>query len=141
MRQQHVAQAPVILRLMALEPEDFRRGESGQEQQAGLADGGLRAAEFFRKQGALGDRAGVAPQFGRANHLPCPIERHKAVLLARHADAAHPGTIHPGQNLENHGVEGRRPVLGVLFQVPDGQAVNQPVRRAGLRDHPLLLKV
>jgi hypothetical protein len=140
-RQQDMAQPPVVLRFMTLEPENLRRREAGQKEQSDPANDSPGAAEFFREQCALGHRARVAPELGRADHLPLLVERHKTVLLARDADAADPGAVDPGGDLEDHRVERRGPVPGVLFHVADRQTVDEPVRRAGFRDHLFLREV
>ena len=63
------------------------------------------------------------------------IQRHKAVLLPRHADPADAATVDARGNLAQHAVEGRDPIARVLLHVPGGQSADQPVRRASLGDH------
>src|SRR4051812_1968075 len=93
MRQQHVAQAAIVGRLVALQPENLRRGETREEGEAGLADRGLLAAELLRENRALGGRAGVTPQLGGADDIALLVERHEPVLLAGDADAAHAAAV------------------------------------------------
>jgi len=140
-REEHVAQALEIGGLVALQPEDLGGGEAGQELEAGLLDHVLVAAEFLGEQLALFDGAGIAPELGGADDEAFFVEGHEAVLLAGDADAADAAGIDEGDDLLDDGVHGVGPVLRVLLHVADGQAADELVRGACLRDDFLLLKV
>ena len=71
---------------MIFEPENFRRGEAGQDGVAQGFDGRFRPAELLGDLIAFGGGGGVAPKFGGTDDFALVIQRHKAVLLAADAD-------------------------------------------------------
>ena len=133
-RQEHVPEPGIVRRLVAFQPEYLGRSKPGKDEVAGLADRGLRSAEFLGEDRALRRRAGIAPEFRGADHIAVEIERHEAVLLPRHADAAHPLAVDLGGHFAEHEVQGRRPLVRVLLHVPDRQTLDQFVRGPRLRD-------
>jgi hypothetical protein len=60
-RQQDMAQPLVVLRLVPLQPENFRRRESGQKQQPRLLQRRFVSTELLREQRTFLRCARVAP--------------------------------------------------------------------------------
>jgi len=131
----------VVLRLMALEPQNLWRGETGHNEIAREPDRRLGAAEFLGDDRAFGRRARVAPELGRSDDVAVFIERDKAMLLARNADAAHLlrllGADARG-DFRQHKIKRRGPVLRMLLHVTHGQAFDEFV---GARASAMTLRV
>ena len=115
--QEHGGQVGVILRLVLLEPKNFRGGVAGQHGVAQGADDLLEAAELLVHFLALGHGGGVAPQLGRADHFPLRVEGHEPVLLAADADGFDFATDGLGgaQPLADGAGRGIAPGVGMLL--------------------------
>ncbi len=94
--QEDRGQAGEALRLVPLEPEDFRGREADGGSEAQFFDGRLRSAQGFDQGVVLGHGRRVVPQLGRAERAAVRVERHEAVLLARNAQGADFGRIDSG---------------------------------------------
>jgi len=84
---------------------------------------------------------GIAPEFRGTNDITVGIQRHEAVLLARHANAAHAGAINFFRQLSDDVVQRLGPFLRTLLHVTGRKTGDQRVRSAGLRNDAAGLKV
>jgi len=92
-RQEDSPQLREILRLVAFQPKHFSRGESGQNSISNLLYRSSLSAKRFHDRFAFRSRAGIAPEFGRANNITIPIQRYESMLLTTNADSRHRRTI------------------------------------------------
>ncbi len=86
MGQQHVPQARVVLRLVLLQPQNFRRGVTRQHQKAGLGQQGRLTPGAPGELGAFGGGRSVVPELDGSDCAALAVEGHKAVLLAGDPD-------------------------------------------------------
>jgi len=77
-----VASLAEIFRLVALEPQDFRRGVAGEHIEAGALDEIRRAAEMPAELVALSGGGSVVPKLRGADYTRVVVQRHKAMLLS-----------------------------------------------------------
>ena len=98
-------------------PEDFRRGVTGQHGVAGQFDHLLLSTQRLSQFSTLVDRRGVAPELGRPDYLIGGIQQDESVLLSADADAGDfttDGTELP-KNLGYRGFDGCNPDGGILL--------------------------
>ena len=129
MRQQHGGETGVVLRLVIFEPENFRRGEAGQDGVAERLERLLWPAQLLGDLSALCCRRGVAPEFGGADHFSGLVQRHEAVLLSAHPDGLHLGGVclRAAQCLSYGARRGLAPGVGMLLLRSGRQVGNQLV--------------
>ncbi len=71
---------------MLLEPKNFAGRKARQHRIAQLLDRPFQAAQFLGYLQALRRCGGVAPKFGRTNHLALLIQGDESMLLTAHAN-------------------------------------------------------
>ena len=112
--QQHGADLGEDCGLMRAQPQQLGGGEAGHGEVAGdLA----RSGHGLLEQRTFRTGAAVIPQDGGAQHLALRTQHHRAVHVARQADAAHlgPGGGHLCAQLGHSGFDGGQPVCRVLL--------------------------
>ena len=104
-RQQDVREPREVLGLVALQPQDLRRGETGRD----------RAAERRGQLTCFGGGARVAPELGWAENAPIAVERDEAVLLTGDADARDAREVDVARERARARAHGVPPGVGVLL--------------------------
>ena len=83
MRKKDLGETREMFRLVALQPKNLRRGETGQHVETDEINERARAAEMGADEVALLRRGGIAPELGRSDDPAILVERDETVLLAR----------------------------------------------------------
>ena len=134
--QQHLGHLPKNGGLMFGHPAQLGRGEPGHGQAA--AEVG-QLGHFGHHLGAFGGAARVVPQNGRSQNLVVRVQQHRAVHLARQANALHGRHLCGVRQaqLRQRFARSRPPVLRRLFAVAGVRARNGE-RAARHRHHPVV---
>ena len=126
LRQQHVADPRVRLRLVRAQPEQLRGGEAGERAVAGQRDQPVEP-DARLDLGALGGRALVVPEDRRAQHALVGVEHDEPVHLPGEADRAL-------RQAREARLRGAPPVLRVLLR-PAGLRRRERVALVGGGEH------
>ncbi len=126
LRQQHVTDLRVGLRLVGAQPEQLRRGESGERAVPGQLDQPLEPDPSLDLR-ALGGRPLVVPEDRGPQDAVGAVEHDQAVHLTGEADR-------PVREAREAGLRRTPPVLGILLR-PAGPRHRERVRLVGGRDH------
>ena len=124
MRQQDGTGGGEVVRLVALQPEDFWCGESGRDRVASTLDQTFGPAECLVKFCALGSGGSVTPELSRAHRLVVGIQSHQPMLLPADSNSPHfaallANLLHAAGHC---GIDGIGPGFWMLFHVASGQS-------------------
>ena len=117
MGEKHGSRLLPVLGLVLPYPENFGGGVAREHGVAGQFDHLGLPSEDLGQFGALGDRGGIAPEFGWADDLVLRVQEHEAVLLAAHTDSGDLCLERAefGKNLGDGFLHGGDPDRGILL--------------------------